>query len=164
MDEKLTPDDLAGRLMDVFAQVGILYRQVYRKIEQDALPVGISVGVRAVLELLAERGPMTVPEMGRAQALSRQFVQRMVNDAIAAELVEVRPNPQHRRSVLIALTAQGRAAITAVTSRELAVLRGVGGDLTAADIDTCLKVLHHLREPFAGVEFDHESGSESAGD
>ncbi|MEV6062979.1 MarR family winged helix-turn-helix transcriptional regulator [Nocardia asteroides] len=164
MDEKLTPDDLAGRLMEVFAQVGILYRQVYRKIEQDTLPAGISVGVRAVLELLGERGPMTVPEMGRAQALSRQFVQRMVNDAIAAELVEVRPNPRHQRSVLIALTARGRAAITAVTSRELAVLRGVGGDLTAADIDACLKVLHHLREPFAGVELDHGSGSGSAAD
>ncbi|MFI8975521.1 MarR family winged helix-turn-helix transcriptional regulator [Nocardia asteroides] len=164
MDEKLTPDDLAGRLMEVFAQVGILYRQVYRKIEQDTLPAGISVGVRAVLELLGERGPMTVPEMGRAQALSRQFVQRMVNDAIAAELVEVRPNPRHQRSVLIALTARGRAAITAVTSRELAVLRGVGGDLTAADIDACLKVLHHLREPFAGAELDHGSGSGSAAD
>ncbi|UGT54765.1 MarR family winged helix-turn-helix transcriptional regulator [Nocardia asteroides] len=158
MDEKLTPDALAGRLMEVFAQVGILYRQVYRKIEQDTLPAGISVGIRSVLDLLGEHGPMTVPQMGRTQALSRQFVQRMVNEAAAAELVEIRPNPKHQRSPLIALTPKGRSAITAVTDRELGVLRGVGGDLTDADIDTCLKVLQHLREPFATVEMDRTPG------
>ncbi|MEV0334104.1 MarR family winged helix-turn-helix transcriptional regulator [Nocardia sp. NPDC050717] len=100
---------------------------------------------------------MTVPQMGRTQALSRQFVQRVVNEAAAAELVETLPNPKHQRSPLISLTPKGRAAITAVTDRELAVLRGVGGDLTDADIDTCLKVLHHLREPFAAVEMDQEA-------
>ena len=36
---------------------------------------------------------MTVPQMGRAQALSRQFVQRMVNEAAAQGLVESVPNP-----------------------------------------------------------------------
>ncbi len=39
--------------------------------------------MHAVLNLLREQGPMTVPQMSRAQALSRQFVQRMVNEAAA---------------------------------------------------------------------------------
>ncbi|MFC9997240.1 MarR family winged helix-turn-helix transcriptional regulator [Nocardia sp. NPDC127526] len=158
MDDPLAPDDLAPRLMEVFSQVGILYRHVYRKIEQETLPPGVSVGVRAVCDLLGTHGPMTVPQMGRAQALSRQFVQRMVNDALAEELVETLDNPRHQRSPLISLTAKGKAAITATTAREHAVLRGVGGDLTAADIDTCLRVLRHLGEPFAGVDMNSPAG------
>ncbi|MEV6208930.1 MarR family winged helix-turn-helix transcriptional regulator [Kitasatospora sp. NPDC051914] len=148
----LPPDDLGPRLMEVFALVGPLYRRVQRKVEQDAPLQGLSVGVRAVLELLREHGPMTVPQMGRAQALSRQFVQRMVNDAAARHLVETIPNPAHQRSSLIRLTGEGTAAITAVTDREHALLRQIGGDLTDADVATCVKVLARMLELFDDVD------------
>ncbi|MEV4557109.1 MarR family transcriptional regulator [Kitasatospora sp. NPDC049285] len=151
MDRPLTPDELPERLMEVFALVGPLYRRVQRKIEQDAAP-GLSVGVRAVLDLLREHGPMTVPQMGRAQSLSRQFVQRMVNDAAAHGLVESIPNPAHQRSSLIRLTDAGRAAITAVTAREYALLRQAGGELTEADLDTCVRVLGRMLELFDDVD------------
>ncbi|MFC1415624.1 MarR family winged helix-turn-helix transcriptional regulator [Streptacidiphilus cavernicola] len=137
--------------MEVFALVGPLYRRVQRRIEQDATQ-GISVGVRAVLDLLREQGPLTVPQMGRAQSLSRQFVQRMVNDATAAGLVRSIPNPTHQRSSLIQLTEPGRAAIAAVTAREHALLRQVGGDLTEADLATCVHVLSRMLELFADVD------------
>ncbi|MGW0546763.1 MarR family winged helix-turn-helix transcriptional regulator [Streptomyces altiplanensis] len=136
-----SPDELAERLTEVFDLVGPLYRRVHRKVEQAAPIEGLSVGVRAVLDLLRTRGPMTVPQMGRAQALSRQFVQRMVNDAARHGLVESAANPVHRRSPLIRLTDRGRAAIGAVRAREHALLRRVNGDLTTADIDACLRVL-----------------------
>ena len=37
--------------------------------------------------MLRLSGPMTVPQMGRAQALNRQFVQRTVNDAAGLGLL-----------------------------------------------------------------------------
>lgn len=89
---------------------------------------------------------MTVPQMGRAQALSRQFVQRMVNEAAARCLVETAPNPAHKRSPLIRLTDEGTAAIAAVIGHERALLRQVGGDPTDADIMACLRVLTRLLE------------------
>ncbi|MGA5702667.1 MarR family winged helix-turn-helix transcriptional regulator [Peterkaempfera bronchialis] len=138
--------------MEVFALVGPLYRRVQRKVEQDAPIQGLSIGVRAVLDLLREHGPMTVPQMGRAQALSRQFVQRMVNDAMAQHLVEALPNPAHQRSSLIRLTDDGRAAITAVTTRERTLLRQVGGDLTDADVAACVRVLSRMLELFDDVD------------
>lgn len=143
----LPPDELPGRLMDVFALVGPLYRRVQRRIELDA-DQGVSVGVRAVLDLLRENGPMTVPQMGRAQSLSRQFVQRMVNDAAGRGLVESIPNPAHQRSSLIRLTDDGRAAIAAVVAREYAVLRRTGGELTDADVAACVRVLGRMLELF----------------
>ncbi|MFF2145372.1 MarR family winged helix-turn-helix transcriptional regulator [Kitasatospora sp. NPDC058190] len=137
--------------MEVFALVGPLYRRVQRRIELDAAQ-GLSVGVRAVLDLLRQHGPMTVPQMGRAQSLSRQFVQRMVNDAAASGLVEAVPNPAHARSSLIRLTDAGQAAITAVTAREHALLRQVGGDLTDVDVATTVRVLGQMLELFEDVD------------
>ncbi|MEV5440598.1 MarR family transcriptional regulator [Streptomyces sp. NPDC052682] len=150
--EPLAPDVLADRLTEVFALVGPLYRKVQRKVEQAEPIEGLSVGVRAVLDLLHRHGPMTVPQMGRAQALSRQFVQRMVNDAAERGLVESIPNPAHRRSLLIRTTAAGEAAITAVLAREHALLRQVGGDLTDAEVSACLRVLGEMLRLFDHVD------------
>ncbi|AYN43028.1 MarR family transcriptional regulator [Streptomyces dangxiongensis] len=148
------PDELADHLTEVFDLVGPLYRRVHRKVEQAAPIEGLSVGVRAVLDLLRARGPMTVPQMGRAQALSRQFVQRMVNDAARQGLVESVANPAHRRSSLIRLTGPGRAAIAAVRAREHELLRRVGGDLSMADVDACLRVLAAMHALFDDVDVD----------
>lgn len=140
----LAPAEVADRLSEVFDLVGPLYRRAQRKVEQDVPSEGLSVGVRAVLNMLRQHGPMTVPQMGRAQAISRQFVQRMVNEAAARRLVESIPNPAHKKSALIRLTAEGRALITAVADRERAVLRQVGDDLTDAEITSCIRVLSRL--------------------
>ncbi|WP_067827553.1 MarR family winged helix-turn-helix transcriptional regulator [Actinomadura kijaniata] len=145
---------LPDRLSEVFDLVGPLYRKAHRKVEQDTALAGLSVGVRAVLTLLREHGPLTVPQMGRAQALSRQFVQRMVNDAAARNLVESVPNPAHKRSSLIRLTDEGRAAVTAVVERERAMLRPVGDDLTEAEVTACLRVLSRLLIHLDDVEVD----------
>ncbi len=147
-------DDLADRLGEVFDLVGPLYRRAQRRVELDAPIEGLSVGVRAVLNLLREQGPMTVPDMGRAQALSRQFVQRMVNDAAARELVAIVSNPAHKRSSLIELTRAGAAAINAVIARERAVLRRITGNVTEADVDACIRVLNTMLELVADVEVD----------
>ncbi|OUC94453.1 MarR family winged helix-turn-helix transcriptional regulator [Streptosporangium minutum] len=155
-DRNLAPNEPADRLAEVFNLVGPLYRRAQRKVEQDAPVEGLSVGVRAVLNMLCEHGPMTVPQMGRAQALSRQFVQRMINDAAARNLVESVPNPAHKRSSLIRLTEEGRAAIIAVIDRERAVLRQAGGDLSDTEIDTCIRVLSRLLRFLDHVDVDQE--------
>jgi DNA-binding MarR family transcriptional regulator len=131
----------ASRLAEVFDVVGPVYRRAQRKVEENAPVHGLSVGVRAVLNLLRERGPMTVPQMSRAQALSRQFVQRMVNEAAARGMTETIPNPAHKRSSLIRLTSAGATAIDALIAHEHALLGQVGGDLTEAEITACLRVL-----------------------
>ncbi|GIH97302.1 MarR family winged helix-turn-helix transcriptional regulator [Planobispora siamensis] len=153
-DREPAPAEPADRLIEVFDLVGPLYRRAQRKVEQDAPIEGLSVGVRAVLNMLREHGSMTVPQMGRTQALSRQFVQRTVNDAAAQDLVESVPNPAHKRSSLIRLTPRGRAAITAVIDRERAVLRQAGGDLTEAEIAACVRVLSRLLRLLDDVEVD----------
>ncbi|MFH9979018.1 MarR family winged helix-turn-helix transcriptional regulator [Streptomyces sp. NPDC017179] len=150
----LPPDELGRRLTEVFDLVGPLYRRVQRTVEQGEAVEGLSVGVRAVLDLLRKHGPMTVPQMGRAQAISRQFVQRMVNDAAARGLVISVPNPAHQRSSLIRLTDAGQSAITSVLDREHLLLRRVGGDLTDSEVRACLRVLGEMLDLFEHVDVD----------
>ncbi|MBW8797929.1 MAG: MarR family transcriptional regulator [Streptomyces sp.] len=154
IDKPLAPDELGERITEVFDLIGPLYRRAYRKIEQGEQIEGASVGVRSVLDLLRRHEPMTVPQMGRIMALSRQFVQRMVNDAVARGWAEVTPNPAHQRSSLIRLTPEGRATVTAVLAREHALNRQVGGDLTDAEITACVRVLKQLLKTFDHVDVE----------
>lgn len=153
-DEPLPAEELAPRLAEVYLLVGPLYRRVLRKVELGEEIEGVGAGVRAVLDMLRLNGPMTVPQMGRAQALSRQFVQRMVNDAAGHGYVEAVPNPAHRRSSLIQLTGSGRAAIEAVIAREHGLLGQIGGGLTQADVDGCVKVLSRMLDALSDVDVD----------
>ncbi|MEU8934118.1 MarR family transcriptional regulator [Streptomyces sp. NPDC048409] len=154
IDEPLGPDELGGRITEVYDLIGPLYRRAFRKIEQGEQIEGASVGVRSVLDLLRRFGPMTVPQMGRIMALSRQFVQRTVNDAAARGWAEVIPNPAHQRSSLIRLTDAGRTVITAVLAREHAVNRQVGGGLTDAEITACVRVLRELLRTMDHVDVE----------
>ncbi|SNX65503.1 DNA-binding MarR family transcriptional regulator [Streptomyces sp. TLI_55] len=147
-DTPLSPDDLGDRVSEVFDLVGALYRRGLRKLEQAEKEEGVSVGVRSVLVLLRRYGPMTVPQMARIMALTRQFVQRMVNDAVTEAWVEVMPNPAHQRSSLIRITTEGEAVIDAILAREHALNRQVGGELTEAELTACRRVLKEMLRTF----------------
>ncbi|WP_406007819.1 MarR family winged helix-turn-helix transcriptional regulator [Streptomyces sp. NBC_00637] len=150
----LPPDELGHRLTEVFDLVGPLYRRALRKVEQGEVVEGASVGVRSVLDLLRRKGDLTVPQLSRIQALSRQFVQRMVNDAAAHGWVETLPNPAHQRSSLIRLTEEGRSLITTVLGREHMLNRQVGGDLTDVEVRACVRVLTEMLRTFDHVDVD----------
>lgn len=152
MDTPLRPDELAGQLARVYTAIGPVYRKVARIVENDEPVNRMSVGVRAVLDQLSREGERTVPQIARSQELSRQFIQRMVNDAHAAGFIELLDNPSHRRSRLVRLTREGRAAIEAVLAREYELMGHVGGDLTAAEIDATVRVLYHMKEALDEID------------
>nr|WP_028347382.1 MarR family transcriptional regulator [Bradyrhizobium murdochi] len=52
--------------------------------------------------------PQPVAWLARSMGLNRQGVQRIVNEMAEEGLVELRPNPNHRRAHLVALTRRGQ--------------------------------------------------------
>ncbi|MFF4272908.1 MarR family winged helix-turn-helix transcriptional regulator [Streptomyces sp. NPDC001536] len=154
IEEPLPPDELGHRVSEVFDLIGALYRRGLRKLEQSEEVEGVSVGVRSVLVLLHRYGPMTVPQMGRIMALTRQFVQRMANEAMERGWAEATPNPAHQRSSLIRITGDGEAVITAILAREHALNRQVGGGLTEAELTACTRVLKEMLRTFDHVDVD----------
>ena len=63
---------------------------------------------------LAEQ-PQPVAWLARNMGLNRQGVQRIVNEMRDDSLLEIQPNPHHRRAHLVVLTKQGKEAFEAAT-------------------------------------------------
>ena len=132
-----SPDELAK----VFDLLGPLYRQTVRNLEQTGAP---PVGVRAVLDLLRVRESLTVPRIADVLGLSRQFVQRCVNEAEEVGWVELRTNPAHQRSSLVVITQSGRELVTRIRAGEAETLAPVAATMSRDDVAACVRVLTQL--------------------
>nr|WP_238935784.1 MarR family winged helix-turn-helix transcriptional regulator [Sulfitobacter mediterraneus] len=100
--------------------------------------------MRAVLEILADGGAATVPDVAQRLEIKRQYVQLMINDTHAAGFTEAVPNPRHQRSKLIALTEAGQRLITQVMEREKELLQTIGSDLPEDELAITLKTMQRL--------------------
>ena len=138
--------DRGSALYELLRQVRPLVLNSGRVVEASLRPQGLSVGMRAVLEVLAEHGAAAVPAIADRLDITRQGVQRHVNDLIELRYAETRSNPVHRRSVLIALTPAGSAVIGDVRRDELRHLAAMAQDCTRQEIATAIKVLRSLND------------------
>lgn len=96
------------RLMD---EVRLLLHAAVRFVDELHADVAVTAPERAVLEFLVRRGPTTVPDIARSRGVSRQHIQTIVNGLLDRWFVEAIRNPAHRRSPLVALTADGTQLI-----------------------------------------------------
>ena len=107
--------------------------------------LGITAAMRAVMEHLDVRGPATVPAIARQKLVSRQNVQVVVNHLVAAALVIAAPNPSHKRSPLMMLSARGREIFSEMRRRERSVIEDLAKDLPAAGMATTIETLAAFR-------------------
>ncbi|MEM8958726.1 MAG: MarR family winged helix-turn-helix transcriptional regulator [Pseudomonadota bacterium] len=113
-------------------------------VEQRLTGTGLTVRMRAVLEILARDGDCPVPELARRLEIQRQYVQVMVNETIAAGYAEKRDNPRHKASPLICLTDRGQKLIADVLAGEARVVARMSEALAADDIETAVAVVDRL--------------------
>lgn len=92
---------------------------------------------------LAER-PLTVPQIARRMGLARQSVHATVGRLVAAGLVELAPNADHRRSQLVAMTQAGREAYQALDRRQAAWVSELAAGLERHELETTARVLGTL--------------------
>src|SRR5215210_7502713 len=97
-----------GTAYRVLMQVRPLYQASGRAVEHALQGTDVTVPLRALLELVLDRGSMTVPQIARDFGITRQSVQALVDNGASRRLVEFEDNPQHRRSRLVKATEQGR--------------------------------------------------------
>jgi DNA-binding MarR family transcriptional regulator len=96
--------------------------------------------------------PVTVSHIGREMGMARQNVQRIV-DLLAEEgIVELLPNPHHRRASLIGLTAVGIKKHRSVSQRQHVWANRIAQGMAAGDIAAAMKVLETLRRRLAEDE------------
>jgi DNA-binding MarR family transcriptional regulator len=111
--------------------------------------LGVTTAMRGTMASLAAAGPRTVPDLARERPVSRQHVQTIVNDLIAAGLAETRPNPSHRRSPLIALTDEGIRRFRLVQDREAELLAKTAPAVSPADLAAAARLFDLLERDLA---------------
>ncbi len=125
-----------------------LIRRIFRgmaRVAGDALePLGISAAERAVMEFLFPDEALSVPEIASRYDVSRQHVQVTVNTLVDKHLVERRPNPRHKRSGLLCLSARGKRLFEEVRAQDAKLIEQLFADLPAAHLSTTLKTLKAL--------------------
>ena len=113
-------------------------------VEKGLAGTGLTVRMRAVLEILHRHGDGTVPDLASLLEINRQYVQLMVNETMASGFTERRPNPRHKKSSLVALTASGQSLIETVIAQEKALLDAIATDIDPAEVEAALKVVTKL--------------------
>lgn len=122
-----------------------------RKAAEEMIGEGAqSAGRRSILKSLTSGGPQTVPQMARLRAVSRQHIQKLVNDLVADGLVELTDNPAHRTSRLVRITEKGEAVASATARREAEILPEVSRGIPLEDIRKATRVLQSLKRGFEG--------------
>lgn len=109
--------------------------------------LGLTSARWQVLGAVALSGePATVPVIARNMGLTRQAVQRVVNDLAARGLVELIPNPHHKRAKLVRLTAAGERAYDEATARQIPWATALAGDLTPDALRSAGQLLRRLAD------------------
>lgn len=96
--------------------------------------------------------PLSVAQLAREIGVTRQSVQRIVNELEIEGVVAFRPNPRHKRAQLVELTRHGRT----VFERSMALQRpwaaALGRNLTAAQVSEVCTTLEELLTVLKGSE------------
>lgn len=139
-------DELSELLVEVFRVNGLALAAG----DVLAKPAGLSSARWQILGVI-DHAPTPVADIARTMGLARQSVQQTA-DALEDEgLVQSKPNPNHARAKLIAITLRGRKALRQVERRHR---RWVQKLATRLETKAVTKALETLRELSTALEHE----------
>lgn len=94
----------------------------------------------------AADGTLPVAHIARNMGLTRQAVQRVVDDLRTAGLVALQPNPHHRTARLVTLTRAGSEAYAQASERQVRWAQQLAEDLPEDDLSAACRVLDALQQ------------------
>lgn len=95
-----------------------------------------------------------VARLARSMGLNRQGVQRIVNELSGQGLVELRPNPHHRRARLVVLTERGREAYDETTELQVPWANALSKGLGTAEVAAATRLVETLRKRLEAEQRD----------
>lgn len=90
--------------------------------------------------------PLPVAHIARNMGLTRQSVQRIVDDMRASGLVRLEPNPHHRRAMLVAMTDAGLSAYAGASVRQKRWVYSLAEGLSTRGFVDAATILRTLRQ------------------
>lgn len=99
--------------------------------------------VMGAIELAGQA--LTVSQIARRMGLSRQGVQRVVNDLYSLGMIEAADNLDHKRAPLISLTKNGAKVMIKIDKAQIAWVNEISDGLSERQINQALKLVKKLR-------------------
>jgi DNA-binding MarR family transcriptional regulator len=98
--------------------------------------------------------PLPVAHIARNMGLTRQAVQRLVNEMERDGFVAFAANPHHQRAKLVMLSRRGKAAYASAMERQRPWVEGIARSLNREDIESASATLEALRHFLSKSEDD----------
>ena len=145
MTVDVTEDDGDGSLISLFDSLSRL-RGRLSSVFAPARPDGLSLTEVTVLNAVAGAiRPPTVPQIGRSLGHARQVIQRAAIALVAAGLIEMRPNPDHKRASLLVCTRRGMQVKAEANARAAAIARDLEEVIDPSLATEATRLLDELR-------------------
>jgi MarR family transcriptional regulator, 2-MHQ and catechol-resistance regulon repressor len=120
-------------------------RSMTKPLARHIAAAGLTPTQFAVLEMLLHKGPRTVNELIEGLLSTSGNIGVVIDNLIAAGLLEKRPNPADGRSRIISLTAAGDEKIRAYYPRHRDELRRLMSTMERSEKKALVKLLIALR-------------------
>lgn len=146
MPHRADPTPEGEALYELMVQLPRLHALLRPRRLPEAPVLEAGSGLWILLRSLKLDGPRTVPQIARARGVARQRIQKLVDDANAAGFVRLRNNPDHVRSRVVMLTAEGAAAFEESDGEMRARAETLAANLDIRDLDSALRVMFELVE------------------
>ena len=104
----------------------------------------ITAADRAVMEFLYPEAMLSVPAIASKYRTSRQHVQVTANALLKKGLLRSEPNPHHKRSPLMRLSALGRDTFAEIRRNEKVLIKKLFVDLDRQDVESTRRSLQAL--------------------
>ncbi|WP_271801871.1 MarR family winged helix-turn-helix transcriptional regulator [Commensalibacter communis] len=113
--------------------------------DQLAVEHGLTTSKWKVLGAIRlENTALTVPHIARLMGLTRQAVQRTIDELLKLEYIQQLHNPAHKKSSLFQLTSLGEEAFDAINIEWNKMATTIFQDLNPHDIDSTVNVLTQM--------------------
>ena len=141
----------AGDAADIVARIDEQFVRAFRRVRRGTTrvlaPFGISGGQARALRVLGRAGePMRVGDVAARLEIVPRSATTMVDALEGAGLVERRPDPDDRRSVLVALTKAGRDLLGRMAAARREIAESLFGHLSVVQQSDLLGLLTALNE------------------
>lgn len=143
VDPDHTPEGavLTGLILEVFKLNGRLLGAG----DQLVASLGLTSARWQVLGAIALSGaPQPVANIARNMGLTRQAVQRVVNELEAEGFLKFAPNPHHQRAKLVVLSKSGAKTFQAAAIRQAPWANQLARRISARDMRTALRIVREI--------------------
>lgn len=152
-DPAHTPE--GASLTELILEVFRLNGRLLSAGDQLVAGLGLTSARWQVLGAIAFAGaPQPVANIARSMGLTRQAVQRVVNELEAEGFLTFAPNPHHQRAKLVVLGKSGARAFQAAAKRQAPWANQLARRIAARDIQTALGVVREVATRLESMERD----------